>query len=247
MDNELSIASFTADSDLVDSLKLDMSDLTPGQDKVVNEVANKIQNTIVDTYKEFIPSSSLYHADSVNDRVIVSDTPAFQEMYANWASDSDGNYPDKSIRAAYFPEGKIIAFDDPNRIWELYADDAKAEAIKVFGSEEKAKENVASIAFFDYLTHEICHQYQDLTLPEPFVEISARYYQRETLTKMKYGYIIADHDEERIGFYKSLIEKYGDDVHKLAFGKEIDTAKKKVILNTFTPEEIARLFPVEKR
>jgi hypothetical protein len=99
----------------------------------------------------------------------------------------------------------------------------------------------------------------------------AYFYERQLREQSPYGITIATTEEERFApFYQSLLEKYGDDVHKLFFGSLEDelTAKRvedirseiqnplgeldqdtgnqnrrEKILSEFTPEVLNELFP----
>lgn len=117
-------------------------------------------------------------------------------------------------------------------LWEPYPTKFKEKISAAEGSEEKAKTLATWIALTDYLTHEIVHQYQDSTLPGYFLEFGARYYQRQLTDNLKIGHILEDLAEKRILIYKELIDQFGEDVHKIFFGKqnEVDETKKLAIL-----------------
>ena len=98
------------------------------------------------------------------------------------------------------------------------------------------------ISLVDFIVHEIVYQYQNHSLPEAFLEYAVRYYQRQISQKLGIGYIIEDITEERISFYKQLISRYEDDVHRLFFNGNIDERKKFAILQKFN-HEAEKLFP----
>jgi hypothetical protein len=232
---------FTADRDIADSLKLEMGFTTPEQNGFLKNTVNKIQSTFVETYYDLIPHEKLLDAGNISDRVIVAQSEQFKIFYSEW--NSTGIFPSEYTRGSFFPRGKLMAFDNPITIWKSYGEEAKREAIKIFGSENKARSAIISICFDDFLAHEVIHNFQGNSLPVAFLETAARFYQRETIKKLEYGYLTIDNNEYVIEFYNGLVKEFGDDIHKVFFGLDVDPEIKADILSRFSPEQIKILFP----
>lgn len=94
----------------------------------------------------------------------------------------------------------------------------------------KAKAYLDRFYFQTIHSHESAHACQGDSIPNWFAEIAARYYQIETM-KTIYGenMLTTDEDSASNQFYKVLINKYGEDVHKYFFGNEIDSDTRRSI------------------
>ena len=235
---------FTANRDMVDSLKLDASILTPKQDNQVKIVAKESSNELITLYGRFISNKTIKEVQGIEDRILVSDTDAFSEMYTSWNTIIiTPTLPEKVTKGTYFVQGRIIAIDNPDRLWDtIFPEEVQKSLIKQIGNEEETKQLAAWICLVDFRTHEVTHQYQNHNLPETFLECAVRYYQRQVSEKLRIGHIIEDISEERISFYEKLIGQYGNDMHRLFFSGDIDERKKIAILKDFN-QEAERLFP----
>ena len=85
-----------------------------------------------------------------------------------------------------------------------------------------------------YTAHEMVHGYSDLSLPVAFKEYGARYYTKKVaegcLEVFGADFFEKPRDLTMRNKYAQLVEKYGDDVHKLFFGTLKDSRLKYKIL-----------------
>jgi hypothetical protein len=234
--------SYTGNSELVDSVALETSMLSPREHSHLLNVARHLTQTFVDRYQSYIPDATVQEVQGIENRFVVMDVDSFQTFYGVW-SGNDTLHPKDGALSFYFKQGRIMSFVDPEEAWDyVLSDSAKRRLIQMYGSEERAM-YVSSVAIlYDNLAHEIVHQFQDHNLPRAFLECSARYYQREVVSSMGLHYPVSEATEARIEFYKRLTEEH-DGIHGICFGSASDVSMKQNILARFTTQEITRLFP----
>lgn len=250
---ESDIVDFTVDKKVVDNLKLDASILTPEQDAVIKNIIRSANEKLVQMYGEYIPDEIAERVSGVEDRIIVTDSDAYRELFLNWQNFHNNLVPPGNDSGAFFGlQGRIIAINDPSNVWEDFVPEEDRQRLtEYFGSEEKARIQTTWMALADYSIHELVHQYEDTGLPEAFKECGARYYQREISKALDYGYLEGDLQEKRINYYRELVQTHGDSVHRLFFsGKAADDGTENQIKRSFilgrTAEERERLFPKGK-
>jgi hypothetical protein len=142
-------------------------------------------------------------------------------------------------------KGKCIVVVEDFDFWERLASSSKEERIgsicfwdyvaNPFEPYPEAKEVEPSererfnyIMRRSFFMHDIVHQYQNMSLPAWFVEAGAYYYQfhcnQGGLTPEDIG------QQKTINFFQSLVDKYGDGVHRLSFGLPVSRLRKIQIL-----------------
>jgi hypothetical protein len=131
------------------------------------------------------------------------DKEHFTEFYGQW--DDSGDKPAGTILATTFRDGDVIAFNDPAEAWKTFDSDAQQRLIEQFGDEITARRMVANISIVDNLTHEVAHQFQDNTLPDLFLEIGTRYYQRQTIAELRYGHMDNPAMNDSIALYNQVM------------------------------------------
>lgn len=73
----------------------------------------------------------------------------------------------------------------------------------------------------------------------------AEYYAEQICASLGYQYgIFGGYGEKPKAFYKDLLEKYGDDLHRVFFGSQMDHEITDQVLNEFTVEKTKELFPM---
>lgn len=239
MDNQ---GEFTADKEMVDSLKLDASILTPKQERQVKIVARQVASEFTSMYSQFIPPDTLEKTKGIEDRILITKNDAFGIMYTDWDSEHLVPSPfNKALLGLCFTKGGIMALDDPRNLWNKFPKNVQEELSQEYGSEAKAKQRIMSGCLVDSITHEMVHQFQDNYLPDYFLECAVRYYQRQISDRLRMGHPIEDLTEERISFYKQMTKEFGDNMHHLFFGGN-DSLARNTILARFNQEK-ERLFP----
>lgn len=240
------LTDFTADRDLVDSLKVDISILTPDQDRVFKKRIKVANQKFLEMYGHLIPEETVQKVEGIEDRFLVTETDAYRVMHTEWDSVStDLTPPSKGAKATFVTQGRIVTISDPRTLWEdIFSEDVRTRIIDVYdGDEQKARDMATQIAFYQFAFHELVHQYQDNELPEEFLECAVPYYQRELSKALETGYILDEQTDTRVEYYEKLVERYGDSVHSLFFtGKAKDIADRLVILGQ-TAIQKERLFP----
>lgn len=75
---------FTANRDMVDSLKLEASNIPPRLESNLRMVAKKAARILVNRYRQFIPDSTIISSQGLENRILNLDPQAFNAMRENW-------------------------------------------------------------------------------------------------------------------------------------------------------------------
>jgi hypothetical protein len=241
------VQEFTATPDMVDSLKLEASMLTPSQDAYFKKQAKLLSQDFLSRYRELIPQKTLRRTQHPENRFVITPSKEFKQLYGEWDSTTrnQGEKPDKGIHGVYFPEGRFVGLDNPLTVWEgEFSEKTKQKLSKQIGGRRKARQEVANVSVYEFLTHELIHQYQDNSLPATFLEVAVPYYARETLKHLGFGHLVNPTYNKRVSFYENIVNDYGPDAHKLFFGSLSSSSNmRNAILGRFTPEVTNKLFP----
>lgn len=239
-------ASFSPESkDRVDALRIEVSSLSPSEErKLRTEVA--LCNTVLKShYGRFMAKN--YEDSEIAQRFLLSDEPTVRNFIEVWGGEDSST--------SYLPEGEIgymtaykgadeeFVFGSTSDSWRKLGDGEQQRLIAAHGSADKAASYVNSLYRRAGLAHELCHMYQDEDLPVAFLECGAHFYGVRVSLLSKKDYIADENTDRVVDFYKGLIEKYGDDVHRVFFGAAADKEKREQILQEFTEDVQRRLFP----
>lgn len=126
MDNQVE---FTADKEMMDSLKLDASISTPRQERQIRIIARQVASEFTLIYSQFIPAETFEKTNGV---------------------DEARNMP----LGIYSPKGRIMVFDDPGNLWNKFTKDAQKRLIQEYGNEKKAQQRAIAGCLVDNITHE---------------------------------------------------------------------------------------------
>jgi hypothetical protein len=225
---------YVADKQLADSLLLDCSMLTPAQQEILHDVAATVKEHVAQQYEPYIQAEALNTTSHVADRPIVMKREDFEGFYGQW--NRSGDTPSEATFGVTYRHGEIIALMDPNEVWGVCRPDAQEAWVEQFGSEDVARQLVGDTSILDNLTHEVTHQFQDNSLPDTFLEIGTRYYQRQTASELKLGYLDNPSIDASIKLYEQALQTYGTAVHEVYFGKPIPPDMRNEIVSTIMRE-----------
>lgn len=228
----------------MDSLKIQSSILSPKTDSDIKLTVTKMVDLIYSEYGNFIPEISRQRTKGIEDRVLITTSHAFLTMWKDWDSTTRGTQAKitSGTLATLFVEGMLMGFDNPNQLWKIYAHEVQKELIKSTGSIKEAKQ-IVSQTIYSQITHEVVHQFQDFTLPLPFLEIATRWYERMISRKLKFSYPLNELDEERVYVYQAMVIAFGDKLHRTFFGTQQSPEIKQEVLGWMRPELTKKLFP----
>ena len=77
----------------------------------------------------------------------------------------------------------------------------------------------------------------------PFDEIGVRYYTQKVAELAGVAVTTDESEENAIRYYQSILDKYGDDVHRVYFGMPVDRAQKRRIISEMNSERARKLLP----
>ena len=141
-------------------------------------------------------------------------------------------------KMGYFITGAMVD------VYDQFLEANRKQVESQFTTVEEARHAVNDIVQRTATIHEITHLYGDFDLPFAMRECGAYFYQADVMQKSDWGfYWGGDLLKRRADFYEGLLDKNGDDVHKVFFGAEIDRKKKRQIEKEFSLKVTFDLFP----
>lgn len=227
----------------VENVKLEASIVSPTEAANVTSLAILISQTINSEYGKFIPQKTKVVNFDLGKRVIVTDD--LTTFDKSWTPNASTPLTPQEVNGISFQDGGLIVIENPERDWGRCCPHCKAKDIEILGSEPKARELYKGRYYTTFIAHEEVHQYQDWTLPDEFKETGAYYYTSILARKLGHNPIGDELAAKRYNAYEALLNKYGDDVHKVFFGsaENIRTKLKKPLILREIQKQIDILFP----
>ena len=207
---------FTADRDIVDSLKLEVSVTTPAQETAIKEKSLQVEAVFLKKYGQYMPAYKFEEAGGVEDRVLVTNRDNLRDIYTDWGERDDFH----DVAGTVYKSGWIEHILYPVEVWNLLPDDNKAVLEEYFSGEPDPKQTAINVIFMNILAHERAHQYQAQQLHKIFFESGARYYSKDIMKELGITSLQDETDRTCVQFYNDLLEKYGNVIHAFFFGTE---------------------------
>jgi hypothetical protein len=226
-------SAYVADMETVDTLRHELSSISPGMQKNVHKLTQLVTTHTLDTYGDLIPVPTRDLIEHIPDRVIVTDPEAFDTFAANWVSSEEA--PHASAGGLFHGLGHIIVTKDPSIVVQNIPAGLVRRIAGRDGPDRIVGPEAISVLYQDTLSHEPFHALQDQDLPWYVSEIGAYFYQTEIQDTQGIPGLDTLHKVGAADFYGDLIDKYGDDVHRLFFGSLSDNIRRNQILAEFTP------------
>lgn len=225
----------------IDALRLEIEGISPKEREEVLKIARRLNEHILETHTDYIDHSK--GPEEFPERLIFTKS-----------IDAIGHF--ESIWLDYEKKGKDLGgvTIDPDKFSFLllknkksslaikeYIQENKEECLEHFGSLEKAEEELLGAYRNNVITHELLHLYNSsLASPSIFSEAGAYFYTYQ-LMKGLFVSLNALNDPKLRSLYQELIDKYGDDVHKLFFGQEVDEEIRNSIFTEVQEEKFEEL------
>jgi hypothetical protein len=239
---------FVAGEDIMDELRAQYSAVTPHIERQLPNLAIGILDSLEEGWGNFIPEDTLDFSPGIVDRILCVGRDDYSKLKRLWMNPSLEEIDDVSERSeAVFKarDGRMVIIQQPPEFSLPETLSSEEEAIlQRFGGLEKARATVKMTYFVNALSHEIIHEYEDGANPFSFSESGSEYYASHISESfgVNYGSMMGYGEKPRI-FYGELVEKYGDDVHRLFFGLLSNTQREDPILGEFNNEKNRELFP----
>ncbi len=226
-----------------DTLKIEASGLSPHQETQVKEYVKVVKESVERQYGKYFGPQTLEQVKGIEDRVI---TFGDKESFTEYARGSLFSQPNRDLshlvglhtRKANGDLSVVQPVEGyPTRTG--VQKEPVAESWK--GTNKNAQQDDQLTEFKDTLVHEIVHGYQDDRLPSYFMECAVPYYVDKVLHDVPDSALRFYKQDKRIERYDNLIKKYGESVHRLFFGSNIDSNLREKILATFKPSLVNRI------
>lgn len=248
--NDIPIADeniFELDKDQLDALRAESGSLPPREQAEYDQMVRELHRTYL---KKMSPLLPIHSTDSeMASKFILVNNDVYREFNNNWI-DEDGKIVHKYVKdrgagRAFVDRGNFCILL-PVDLWSTISKKHRHRIIKETKSpsENDAKNLVNRSLRTNTLFHEINHLYQDPDgnrLPLWLREAQSYWVGRE-LADENIQFHTPEFDAIA-DFYESLVKKYGDDVHKVCFGTQMNSFITYQVLHEFTPEIQQRIFP----
>jgi len=236
-DNE---ACWQIDQSMADSLVAELSIATPEMQREIAQTVSRAKTIYERDYGAFMQPEFIQAAVGVEQRIIIVEPDTFDAFCNNWQQDNS-EIP-SNVSAGFTPIGNVIAFKDPVMHWDAFSAADQQQSAEILGGAEEAEALVCRTTLDYTATHELAHQYEANDTPVAFSELGACYYQK-TVTLQDGRRCTPNTDvDQRAAFYESLLDIYGDDVHRVFFGTLNNPERRALILSHLTPENVKKLY-----
>jgi hypothetical protein len=240
---------FSLDKEAMESLRLEAQSISPEEQAEFQEIISDAYRIFLNKFREYIDNP--LDASDVARRFILSDEETKALFDEAWP-DNKGKtiikyHAGESLFRAYNSEGQYVV-GIPQNVWDKLTEKNKEVIIQQNGgNEEMAKKFVKKALHQNFILHEITHLYQPgdekVDIPLWLRELQAYWVGRELADEN--SRVHSEYYDKLADFFQKLLDKYGDDVHKLCLSKARghNTFVLYKIKEEFTPEIQADLFP----
>ncbi|HOX96209.1 MAG TPA: hypothetical protein PLI45_02415 [Candidatus Woesebacteria bacterium] len=228
MENQFSEEEFVLPESEIDALKIEGSNLPPEKEKEIKEISQEVNQTIVKLYGKYMSPEAHERLKKVPNRILVLPEEQYRNFEIGWGGEDPSK---KSPSPAYnTSRGDMIVVNE-DVIKKL------TEVLKPIGGTD-------TDSYTYVIAHETAHFIQNQELPRMLMEVCAYSCALEVCKKLKRRQIFfGSINTKRAKYYTDLLEKTGDTLHKVLFGKDKTDESKYFVLGTMKREELQKLFP----
>jgi hypothetical protein len=213
METPLEDIVFNVSPDVIDSIKIEASNLSPQKEKEIEDLSQVIGNKFIELYGEFMSPEKQAMIKEIPHKILVLPSEGFIGYQKAWMKEKTVNNP--STQGYFTIMGNIIVVDENKA-------QIKSERMSRFGAKET---DILS----GVIAHEAAHFLENQDLSLMFKELGASFYAKNILSKLNKWNLVSRNDLRRVLIYKKLVEKIGTNVHEVFFGKDTtDESKYKI-------------------
>jgi hypothetical protein len=250
---------FRADSEIIDALKMEASALNEKDATLIKGYVGEVKEALLLQFGKYISNSKkdevVNKLDGIQNRILMVEDSKFNDFIENWLPNEKSVTPGiiQNKTARYFSIGDFIVLSEfneyPTWIIDNLSPSSRQMLMDSLGNKEKAVEFMKDITMHQAIAHEVGHSFQD---PETyniysgenikqklaFIECGAGYYESKILEKLGRQALFDSGHQAGINFYEDLVKNYGEIVHEIFFGKNIQQHRelKAELLGKFTDE-----------
>lgn len=220
--------------DAVDALRVESQSISPHLQTLFSHAATQTQYALESMYGKYINTRFVEKNETVSERlIVVSDMGSmFERWNHNPMLGTKSLHKTGGLFGFSLQNNGLIYIQDPHIVWEKMPDLLKdMYALNVGLSAEKAEMFFYKEFADQVTTHEVFHQYQDITLEESFSEMGAHYYQKKISDRYRRRARAMQPNPNITDAYANLLFTFGSDVHRLTFGSLKSSRKKNEILD----------------
>ena len=211
--------------DQIDSLRLEVENISPKEREEVLRVAQKLNASILEAYSEYIGYSE--NPEQILQRLVFTkSTDTISRLRGLWLGfkKEESNLAGLTLHPDKF---SILWFKNKESFPDIkeYIEKNKKKFLKKYENLEKAQDDMVDAYMHNVIVHELIHLYSpSLELPLRFEEAGAYFYAYHLIKSIDVVFVSLNepNDTKLRNLYQKLINKYGNDVHKLFFGQEVD-------------------------
>ncbi|MBU1110741.1 hypothetical protein KKB83_03935 [Patescibacteria group bacterium] len=225
-----------------DALRLEAQSLSPEDWEKFKQLAAECSAAMLSVYGEYIEDTLT--SEEMAEKFVVMTPETYSNFWKNWddskiqiISSSNEGYFRYSKNLGDFVGGYV-----PD-VWSHVDKGCRERLIAERGDEVSARDYVQNTTLRYCLVHEMIHVYQDQDIPLWLMECAAHYGARKVMKVQDWDLFDYDKHRKMANFYLHLVNKYGNDVHRLCFGQEVGETKKQQILAEFTDSFREKIMP----
>jgi hypothetical protein len=220
----------------VDGLRVESQSVTPQLYEKFKLAGQQAQIGIEAMYGHFIHPRFIAQNASVADRIVVVDDMSL--MFERWQQK-----PRLGMKALHekgkpygfsLQDNGIIYIQNPEMLWENSPLESILDFYEGHGvtlNPDQAEDRFYTEFAEQLTTHEVLHQYEDMSLEEGFSEMATGYYQDRISLRFGRNPVAVVPQREVIDAYIVLLQEFGSDVHKLNFNTLKSTKRRNEILD----------------
>lgn len=224
--------------DQIDTLKQETSIVSPETENMYYKpVAKATVDFMVNNFGHLMRSDIRERAYGLEDRLIITDSEGFKKIRQEaLKGDRKVGSEGQSVESDAFtllPEGFMVLLSTKDQWEKVFTGDERKALIQSAGRNEgEVKNYFGTITMASAIIHETLHQFHDPRLPYNFAEFGITFYEGKIIPQLGLPDLTKSRKAVYLfrSLYAHLIEKFGDDVHKLFFNIDSLTPENKILI-----------------
>lgn len=225
--------------DIVDSLRLDASPVTPARETGLRTMASAAGLMFINTLGHVIPPEKHQLCASMADHLVVVNPDGDDAFSQNWLSAGQNDQADHKQAAAWnfgthYFQGEVTTLTIPQAGWKSLVPEIRDRLAKHFFSRGRARRWMDRYTEQNTVIHEGSHMLEARGLPQDFSEAGASYY-ADLFEQPVDGRSIkvATEADFYIRLFRGLVGEFGDDAHRVYFGSQPQETTKSRVFRRF--------------
>ena len=225
--------SFVIDQAQLESLRVELSMITPEQQREVEEFAEQVVSSFLAKYQQYLPEQ--HNDDGISRRIVITDNQTLNNFPEVWSKNDFGEI--RCVGDYEESYGKfIVVTGEASHYWEQLTPEWQMALVNRHGSEQEAQKYAQEWGMANSIIHEIIHHQQPeyLYAHEIFLEGGATVVEAQLAEELGIKPFPDTLQRPEYEAFLKLQQELGNEVLSVLFGRNESQEAIRSTVNAFT-------------